>query len=476
MDQPHEPTRARIVPLFPDGVPSARPRRPARRRAQDPGPAADEMSDRLLRIEAVTGPATGDGEGIDPLRPVTIGVSSGAFYPHTATEDTPAAAARLGITVMEVMLQTRGEYEPRFIERLDANARAAGVAIRSLHTMEPLHPMLDRYPRRAEEGRALFQQGIEAAAALGARVLVWHGARRGQVATPEGWERFIGLTRELADACGAAGITLGLENHAVGALAQVRNVAELATRLADIGPREQVGFVFDPFQASDAGANPFMMLAAMGNRLVNVHISDYAEQDAHLRHLPPGDGDLPWSALIRAIAGSGYAGPMMVEGPLGRDGEVIARVRAKLEPLIRATFALPRAGSASAAAGGEALPEGVRAGIALFNERRFYEQHEAIEAEWHAERGPIRALYQGLLQIGVGFYHALNGNHRGAIALLTDGMAKVARFQPAALGIDTARLLRETGACLDRIETLGPDGLGRFDPSMIPVIRFLPES
>ncbi len=474
MDQPQEPTRARIVPLFPDGAPGVRPRRSARSRAQEPASTSDEMADRLLRIEAITGPGAGGAEGIDLQRPVSIGVSSGAFYPHTLSEDTPAAAARLGVTQMEVMLQTRGEYDPRFIERLAGNARAAGVAIRSLHTMEPLHPMLDRYPRRAEEGRALFQLGIDAAAALGARVLVWHGARRTQVATPEGRERFISLTRELADACGEVGVTLGLENHAIGALSQVRDVAELATRLADIGSREQVGFVFDPFQAADAGANPFMMLAAMGNRIVNVHISDYSERDAHMRHLPPGDGDLPWSALIRAIAGSGYAGPMIVEGPLGQGVETMARVRAKLEPLIDDIFTAPRV-DISQTASDATLPEGVRAGIALFNARRFYEQHEAIEAEWHAERGPIRALYQGLLQIGVGFYHALNGNYRGAVALLTDGTAKLARFQPVALGIDTARLLRETRACLTRIEALGPDRLAQFDTTLIPTIRISPE-
>jgi uncharacterized protein len=477
VDQPQEPTRARIVPLFPrqssdDAV--AR-RRPARSRTRGLSPSGDEMSDRLLRIEAVTGDRPGRGEGPDHGRAVTIGISSGAFYPHTLTEDVPFAAARLGVSAIEVMLQTPGEYDPAFIARLATNAETAGVTIHSVHTLEQLHPMLDRYPRRAEEGRALFQRGIDAAAALGATVLVWHGARKQQVRSPEGWERFVTLTRELADACGEAGVTLGLENHVNGALSQVRDVVEFAKRLGDIGTRQQVGFVFDPFQAAEAGANAFMMLAAMGNRIANVHISDYSERDPGLRHLPPGDGDLPWSALVRAIAGSGYSGPMMIEGPLGRDNATITRVRAKLEPLISAAF--PHAGHElrqDAIPG--TMPEGLREGIALFNARRFYEQHEAIEAEWHAERGEIRALYQGILQIGVGFYHALNGNHRGAVALLTDGVDKLGRFQPSALGIDTAGLLAGTQVCLDEIVALGPDGLDRFDASRIPTITILPNA
>lgn len=427
------------------------------------------MTDRLLRIDAVTSDLAGEGEGLDHVRAVSLGVSSGAFYPHTPTEETPFAAARLGMTTMEVMLQTPGEYQPEMIDRLGENARTAGVAIHSVHTMEPLHPMLDRYPRRAEEGRALFQRGIDAAAALGARVLVWHGARRRQVETPEGRERFIQLTRELSTACGEAGITLGLENHAISAMAHVRDVVDVAKRLEEIGSRDEVGFVFDPFQAAEAGANPFMMLAAMGNRIVNIHISDYSEQNPGARHLPPGDGDLPWSALIRAVAGSGYSGPMMIEGPLGTDDEIMTRVRRTLDPLIRSVFSFSPDGYSATDI--SSLPEGVRKGIALFNERRFYEQHEVIEHEWHAERRPIRALYQGILQIGVGFYHALNGNQKGAVALLTDGIEKVSRFQPTALGIDTARLVREAQACLDRITLLGPTNMHMFDAAMIPVIH-----
>ena len=116
-------------------------------------------------------------------------------------------------------------------------------------------------------------------------------------------------------------------------------------------------------------------------------------------------------------------------------------------------------------------PAGVREGIRLFNAGRFYEAHEALEHEWHAERRPIRRLYQGILQIGVGFHHARGGNHRGAILLLTDGIEKVSGFVPACQGIDTARLVRESQACLDRIVAGGPDGLEAFDWDAVPAIR-----
>ncbi|MCA9833207.1 MAG: DUF309 domain-containing protein [Thermomicrobiales bacterium] len=429
----------------------------------------DASVDRLVRIDAAMPPIEGEFEGIDHLHTLTLGVSSGAFFPHTVTEDTPALAAALGFTEMEIMLQTIGEYDPSFAQLVAANARNAGITIRSVHTMEQLHQVLSPYERRAEEGREMMYRAIECASIMGASILVWHGPSRRDVSTREGWDRFIEETQEIATQCKSQGITLALENVGRCALGHVRDVTAFARRLAEFED-DSIGFVFDPFQAAEAGANPFMMLAAMGNRVVNVHVSDWVEADKTQRHLPPGDGDLPWPAITRAIAGSGFEGPLMIEGGLDADGEVAARVRTTMEPLIRAVFSFSPTGKGVVAAPTK-LPPGVLEGIRLFNQRRFYEQHEVIEAEWHAERTTIRTLYQGIIQIGVGFHHALNGNFKGAIALLTDGTDKVAHFVPTALGIDTARLVRETRNCITQLNVLGERNIAAFEPELIPFIH-----
>ena len=337
MTTPQEPTERRIVPFRPA------PRHPRRPSSPPPIPHRSTTCSPIgcWTVSTVVDPLPGEADGVHHLRAVQLGASSGAFYPHTPTELVPQAAARLGIRAIEIMLQTRGEYEPAFIAGVAANARAAGVKVTSVHSLTRLHPFLDAYPRRVKEAHDAFQLAIEATVALGAQVLVWHGPNRTELRDDEAWERFIVLTAGLARRCGEAGITLGIENVSYGALALVRNVVSFATRLHEIGGQREIGFVFDPFQAAEAGANPFMMLAAMGNRVVNVHISDVQEHDPGARHLLPGDGDLPWSALIRAIAGSGYTGPMMIEGPLGTDATGIARVRQSIEPLIRSVFSFP---------------------------------------------------------------------------------------------------------------------------------------
>ncbi len=110
------------------------------------------------------------------------------------------------------------------------------------------------------------------------------------------------------------------------------------------------------------------------------------------------------------------------------------------------------------------------AGILLFNERRFFECHEDLEELWKQERDPIRYLYQGILQIGVGFHHLRNRNYRGATLLLADGIDKTSRFQPSCLSVDTARLVAESQACLDLLRALGRDRIREFDWRLVPTI------
>lgn len=468
MDTPQEPQRGRII-SFPH---APAPDRPVSASDQPPSLTGDDH----LIDESPSHQRTTSQAAISHLRGLRLGISSGAVYPHIATEDVPHHASSLGVQTVELMLQTPGEYQPAYIADLAARVRDAGVKVRSVHTMLRLHPMFDPYARRAREGRQLFDLGIQAADALDADVLVWHGARADEISQQDGWERFIRLSTVLAAACGNAGVTLGVENVSWCALATVRDIVRFATRIDEIGPPEHVGFVFDPFQAMRADANPFMILAAMGNRIANVHISDYSTEHPERDRLPPGDGNIPWSALLRAIGGSGYSGPMIIEAPLGKGRDALDRVRAHIEPRIRSIFDFPpdeatRPHESPVDPG--RLPDGVREGIELFNQRRFFEAHEVIEHEWHAERAAIRRLYQGILQIGVGFYHALNGNHRGAVLLLTDGLNKTSEFTPHALGVHTGKLVTETQACLQTIQELGPDNIEAFDTAMIPLIELV---
>lgn len=123
---------------------------------------------------------------------------------------------------------------------------------------------------------------------------------------------------------------------------------------------------------------------------------------------------------------------------------------------------------------GEPPPEGLLEGIRLFNAGQFYECHHELEDIWKAEHEPIRYLYQGILQIGVGFHHLRNNNFRGATLLLQNGIDKTNCYLPSCMTIDTASLCDEAQHCLDRIHELGRERLTEFDWGMVPQVEFVP--
>jgi len=118
------------------------------------------------------------------------------------------------------------------------------------------------------------------------------------------------------------------------------------------------------------------------------------------------------------------------------------------------------------------VPDLVLKGIEEFNKGEFYECHEYLEEAWMQEPRNVRFLYQGILQVGVGFYHQQNGNWRGATGLIRNGTARLKEFEPVTLGIDVARLVRESEQCLEELEELGRDRIREFDRSKVPKVKW----
>src|SRR5829696_1567903 len=139
------------------------------------------------------------------------------------------------------------------------------------------------------------------------------------------------------------------------------------------------------------------------------------------------------------------------------------------------------AAAAVAAAAEEEPNEGVRAelpelilkGIEEFNKGEFYECHEYLEEAWMQEPGRVRFLYQGILQVGVGFYHLQNDNWRGATGVLRNGIERLREFEPETLGVDVRRLVRESERCLEELEELGRERVREFDTSKLPKVEWV---
>ena len=116
-------------------------------------------------------------------------------------------------------------------------------------------------------------------------------------------------------------------------------------------------------------------------------------------------------------------------------------------------------------------PSELLRGIDEFNRQEFFEQHETLEGIWIHEPDAVRYLYQGILQVGVGFYHWRRGNWRGAVAKLGHGLAKLQPYRPVCMTIDVERLVQETSALREELERRGPNDLAPFPPEGFPRIH-----
>jgi uncharacterized protein len=117
------------------------------------------------------------------------------------------------------------------------------------------------------------------------------------------------------------------------------------------------------------------------------------------------------------------------------------------------------------------LPNLALQGIEEFNRGEFFECHEYLEEAWREESGRVRYLYQGILQVGVGFYHQQNGNWKGATSLLRSGIERLREFEPETSGVDVAELIWGSERCLAELERLGPERVAELDRSLIPRVE-----
>ena len=115
------------------------------------------------------------------------------------------------------------------------------------------------------------------------------------------------------------------------------------------------------------------------------------------------------------------------------------------------------------------------AGVALFNDGRYWHAHEVWEEIWkeHPEDG--RIFFQGLIQLAAG-YHQLNRNiFRGFSIHIRQAREKFALFPREFLGIDLASLLGVIEVNLKMIDE--KNSVEEIDRSkiVVPKIQYRPQ-
>ncbi len=132
----------------------------------------------------------------------------------------------------------------------------------------------------------------------------------------------------------------------------------------------------------------------------------------------------------------------------------------------------------------EPLPPLVLKGLEQFNAGEYFEAHETLEQAWNAEPGPVRALYQAVLQVAVAYHHVLGRNYKGALKLFQRSRQWLNRLPPdTCQGVDLAQLRADAARVEAAVRTLGPDRIAEFDRTLLkpvsyqpPAVSFQPEA
>jgi predicted metal-dependent hydrolase len=113
--------------------------------------------------------------------------------------------------------------------------------------------------------------------------------------------------------------------------------------------------------------------------------------------------------------------------------------------------------------------------ISLFNRQAFFECHEVLEDLWRPlPAGPEKTFLQGLLQVGVGFYHWQRGNPVGARNKLRSGLEKLEvvaaqnHYQPP---VSLLELISASQLLLNRLLEQQGNNLPDFPDELIPKLE-----
>lgn len=221
--------------------------------------------------------------------------STAALFPRSAAESLRLIAGA-GFSHAELMPQCFSDARETFA----LEAEKSGVHVASVHYPLAMFSMLyNSGAGMIPEARSFGDELVRLCARLGAEVLVVHPhePQKDEALRARLEEPIRENLRRLADACGAAGLTLAVENSPKGPGRTPEGLLAYISSLA-AGPVAKP--MVDTTEACEADENPAEFIAAA--KPVHLHLSDHAGE---AKHIPAGEGDQDWVAIKKALGGYG---------------------------------------------------------------------------------------------------------------------------------------------------------------------------
>ncbi len=207
-----------------------------------------------------------------------------------------------------MFFNTSSELEPPFVMEMKKAADDNGVKVLSVH---PFSSALENmcifgeYQRRYDDFIGVYQKHCHAAALLGAKVVVIHGALdKRKIYLPD--ELYFERFASLAEIGKREGVTVCQENVNLFKSQHIEFCKKMRSALGS-----DFHMVFDIKQAIRAGHDPFEFIEEMKNEIVHVHLSDNKLPESDC--LPPGKGNFDFKRLFGVLNSSGYNGDYVIE-------------------------------------------------------------------------------------------------------------------------------------------------------------------
>lgn len=251
------------------------------------------------------------------MRPaIKVGLSTASVYP-LRTEAAFEYADRLGYDGVELMVW--GESVSQDIEAVRKLSRRYRVPVLSVHA-----PCL-LISQRVWGANPIpkLERSVRAAERLGAQTVVVH--------PPFRWQRRYadGFTEQVAELEAASGVLVAVENMFPFRADRLFGVGQSRERMRRRGggPGPAISafapsydpldgnhahYTLDLSHTATAGTDALEMARRMGSGLVHLHLCDGTGLPAD-EHLPPGRGNQPTAEVCQMLAGSDFAGHVVLE-------------------------------------------------------------------------------------------------------------------------------------------------------------------
>lgn len=110
-------------------------------------------------------------------------------------------------------------------------------------------------------------------------------------------------------------------------------------------------------------------------------------------------------------------------------------------------------------------------GLRLFNAGEYFEAHEALEQAWKEEKGDVRNLYRGILQIAVVYLHITRGNYNGALKVYERSRRWLKDWPAICRGIYVGELRKDAQTAIEEVTRLGDEKIADFDLALLKPVK-----